>query len=610
MEEKETGKRVMPGSRKKIGLIAAGIVVGVLAAAYLGLCAFANGDKLWPNTSVMGVDLSGLTAAQAEEKLAGAIPGKLAGKRVELYEPGSGQRVSLDTDGLMEAADLAGDVNTAAHADRRGTNFLTLGGRYLARVISGGDIEVPPTLTFTPDGEKRMAQALEELSEKLGIEGNETTYEVTDTALLFQKGVTGTEVDGAAAREGVGFALSGTGPETVEVVLIQAPPAEPDFDAIHEKVSAQVADAYLDKESREIVPSVMGVDFDVAAARAALAKTADGRPCRVELTLTAPKISTETLQASLFRDTLGAAVTKFSGTAARKDNIKLAASFINGYILFPGEEFSYNALCGPYETSKGYGKAGAYVNGKTVDTTAGGICQLSSTLHWATLKGNLEITERHCHRYEPSYIPGGLDATVYGNSLDYRFKNTTEYPVKVEAYVDSKNYVHVNLYGTNTSGIHGEPYHTNRTVTQYAQTVYEPSAEIPQGTTRKDPERTAYNAVTMETYQKLVDANGKTVDTIFLHKDSYKLRNAVILYNPADAALWGIDPSTGLKTLTPVTPTPAATQPPADTPAPTESQAPAVTAAPTAEPTVPVPGETQTPAPTADPNDPLLPPEA
>ena len=98
MEEKETGKRVMPGSRKKIGLIAAGIVVGVLAAAYLGLCAFANGDKLWPNTSVMGVDLSGLTAAQAEEKLAGAIPGKLAGKRVELYEPGSGQRVSLDTD--------------------------------------------------------------------------------------------------------------------------------------------------------------------------------------------------------------------------------------------------------------------------------------------------------------------------------------------------------------------------------------------------------------------------------------------------------------------------------------------------------------------------------
>ncbi len=161
---------------------------------------------------------------------------------------------------------------------------------------------------------------------------------------------------------------------------------------------------------------------------------------------------------------------------------------------------------------------------------------------------------------------------MYGNSLDYRFKNTTEYPVKVEAYVDSKNYVHVNLYGTNTSGIDEEPYHTNRTVTQYAQTVYEPSAEIPQGTTRKDPERTAYNAVTMETYQKLVDANGKTVDTIFLHKDSYKLRNAVILYNPADAALWGIDPSTGLKTLTPVTPTPAATQPPQTRPLPRKAR--------------------------------------
>lgn len=608
MEEKESGGRTVPGTGKKAWLIAAGIAVGVLAAAYLGLCVFAGGEKLWAHTYVMGVDLSGLTPAQAEEKLSGTIPAKLAGKQVSLYEPGSGQRVELDTDGLMEAADLVDDVNTAAQADRSGSHFLTLGGRYLARMISGGDVEISPSLTFTPEGEKRMTKALEELSKELGIEGNETTYEVTDTALLLHKGVTSTEVDEEAARQGVGFALSGTGPETVEVTLIQAPPAEPDFDAIHDEVSAQVADAYLDRESREIVPSVTGVDFDVAAARDALAKTADGQLCRVDLTLTEPKISTEELRADLFRDTLGAAVTKFSGTTARKDNIKLAASFINGYILFPGEEFSYNALCGPYETTKGYGKAGAYVNGKTVDTTAGGICQLSSTLYWATLKSNLEVTERHSHRYEPSYVPGGLDATVYGDSLDYRFKNTTEYPVKVEAYVDSKNYVHVILLGTNTTGIHGEPYSYNRTVTQYAQTIYEPNAEIPQGTTQKDPERTAYNAVTVEAYQKLVDAKGNTVDTIFLHKENYKLRNAVILYNPADAALWGIDTATGLKTLAPVTPTPAATPTPTTVtptssaaPTPTESQSPDPTAAPTVPPVI---------FPTTDPDDPVLPPEA
>lgn len=604
MEEKEiTGRRAAPRAGKKTGLIVAGAAAGVLAAVYLGLCAFAAGETLWPHTDVMGVDLSGLTAAQAEEKLSAALPAQLAGRQVTLYEPGSGQRVALDTDGLVQAADLVGDVDTAARADRVGAHFLTLGGRYLARVLSGGGVSVAPSLTFTSAGEARIKEALEELSQKLGIQGNETTYEVTDTALLFHKGVTGTEVDGEAVRQGVGFALCGTGPETVEVKLIQAPPAEPDFDAIHEAVSAQVADAYLDRESRQIVPAVTGVDFDVEAARLALEQTADGQTCRVALTLTEPKIGTTAFRASLFRDTLGSAVTKFSGTSARKDNIALAASFIHGYILFPGEEFSYNALCGPYETTKGYGKAGAYVNGKTVDTTAGGICQLSSTLYWATLKSNLEVTERHCHRYEPSYLPSGMDATVYGSSLDYRFQNNTEYPLKVEAYVDSKNYVHVTLLGTNGSGIHAEPYNNNRTVTQYAQTVYEPSAEIPQGTTQKDPERTAYNAVTVEVYQKLVDASGNTVDTVFLHKDSYKMRNAVILYNPADQALWGIDPATGLKTLAPVTPTPEATptSTPAPsatgTPAPSESQSPAPTAAP-AE-TVPV-----------DPNEPVLPPEA
>lgn len=578
MGEKETGKRVAPGSAggRKLALVIAAFAVGVLAVAYVGLCAFASGAKLWPHTSVLGVDVSGLTYAQAEEKLTAELPLKWVGKTVELYEPQSGTRLELDAEGLMEPSDLA---ESLTHVNDRG-NFLTNGGRYVAALFSRGNTDFGPSLRYTEAGQKRMDDTLAELTRELGIDGNETTYEVTDEAILFEKGVTGTAVDADAVRTGVTAALIGTGPETVNISLVQAPPAEPDFEAIHREVYAEAADAYLDKDSGEIVPSVTGADFDVEAARAALDQAAEGSKCRIPLTLTEPGLSTEALTASLFRDTLGAAATKFTGTADRKKNIALACSFLNGQVVFPGDTFSFNAVCSPYSTSNGYGKAGAYVNGKTVDTTAGGICQASSTLYWSTLKANLETVERHAHRYEPNYIKGGLDATVYGDagtsgSLDFQFKNNTDYPVKIEAYVDSDNYVRVAVYGTDATGIHGEPYSTNRVVTQYAQTTYEANPAVAQGTTQKDPERTAYNAVSIETYQQLVDASGNVISTNYLYKTNYKLRDAVIFYNPADAALWGIDPATGLKTLTPVTPTPDVADP-AESTAPTESGAPVV----------------------------------
>ncbi len=617
MEEKESGKRLPPAPHKgrKAAVIAAVGIVGVLAASYLVLCAVAARDRFWPYTEVMGTDVSGMSIAQAEETLTGLVPQQCEGRTVTLYEQGSGIRYTIEAKGLMEPAGLVGDFSCG---NGKGS-FFTAGGRYLRNLVEKTGSEVQLSLRYTDEGKARMDAALEELSKRLDIDDNETTYEVTDTAILFQKGRDGMTVDRNAVQEGVAAAVLGDGPEEVAVSLIQSAPEEPDFEAIRNEVRTEVADAYLDRESREIVPSVVGRDFDVEAARTALAETADGGLCRVELILTQPEVTTQELTHNLFRDTLGEAATKFTGTSARKMNIKLACSFIDEQLVFPGEEFSFNALCSPYTASNGYGKAGAYVNGKTEDTVAGGICQASSTLYWATLKANLKTVERWAHSYEPSYVNGGLDATVYGDygasgSLDFRFRNNTDYPIKIKAYVDDSNYVRVSIYGTDTTGIHGEPYSTNRVVTQYAQTVYEPNGSIPQGTTQKDPERTAYNAVSIETYQKLVDAQGNVISTQRLYQTKYRLRNAVVFYNPADAALWGIDPSTGLKTLEPVVGPqgPNGEEPPAETPNSSESPAPQESN-PTGQPLEsPAPEETSEPSPEPtpepDPNAPLLPP--
>ena len=192
------------------------------------------------------------------------------------------------------------------------------------------------------------------------------------------------------------------------------------------------------------------------------------------------------------------------------------------------------------------------------------------------------------------YLPSGLDATVYSNSLDFRFKNNTDYPIKIVASLTKSGgtrYCNVTIYGTNTTGIYGDPYSVVVSTTA-PKTVYEPNSSVPQGSKpQKDPTRTAYTGKVVEVHQRLRDANGKVISDTVIHNDRFDVRNAVYFYNPADAARLGIDTSTGLMTEVPVTPTPAPTPSLTATPAPTP--APSSTPAPTAAPT-----STPTPAPT------------
>ena len=542
------------GGAGKKAAIAVGVVAALLLAGYLGLCAYAgsSGGRMAPNTHIGGVAVGGQSAEAAAAALDSALEQKLSGLEVSFSCGGNLYTVP----GREFSYDAAGTVNAVSPA---AGSFFTRGGRFLSGLLSRNGHPVALSLDHVP-------QEVDRAADECGDADTQTTWEITDTAVIFTKGRTGRTVDVpqlmAALTERAGHLLNNDEPADyapVEAVIAVAPPAEPDFEMIRQGLFAEAADAYLDRESGEIVPSVTGKDLDVEAARTALAGAEEGKRCRVGLILDVPAVTTESLTESLFRDTLGSAATRVTGTADRKMNVRVAAAFLNDKIVFPGEEFSFNQACSPYSEANGYGKATAYVNGLSKDTVAGGICQASSTLYWASLKANLETLERTAHRYEPSYVKGGLDATVYGDyeeegSLDFCFKNSTEHPIKLEAYMDEKNYLYVNIYGTDTTGVHGEPYSTNRVVIQAYQTIYEPSDIIPQGTTQKDPERTGYHAVSWDTYQKLVDAEGNTISETKLYTTKYKLRNDIVLYNPADMALWGIDPMTGLQTQPPAEP--------------------------------------------------------
>ena len=118
----------------------------------------------------------------------------------------------------------------------------------------------------------------------------------------------------------------------------------------------------------------------------------------------------------------------------RVTNIKKAAAAVNGTVVMPGEEFSYNKVVGDTTAERGYEKAGTYVGNKVVEGYGGGICQVSSTLYNAVMGANIRSTERLNHNMPVSYVGIGCDATIAYGYIDYKFKNTLKHPIYISSY--------------------------------------------------------------------------------------------------------------------------------------------------------------------------------
>lgn len=130
--------------------------------------------------------------------------------------------------------------------------------------------------------------------------------------------------------------------------------------------------------------------------------------------------------------------TLYDNEENRVFNITKACQSLNGVVIEPGQEFSFNDTIGPMGEENGYLKATGFDSqGKLIQVSAGGMCQVSSTLYNVALLANLEITERHPHSRRVYYVPADKDATVYYGSLDLKFINNTDEKIKITAENDS-----------------------------------------------------------------------------------------------------------------------------------------------------------------------------
>ena len=160
-----------------------------------------------------------------------------------------------------------------------------------------------------------------------------------------------------------------------------------------------------------------------------------------------PKITRKDLET--IQDELGSYETYCPGDNGRLKNIANGTQNISGAILMPGEEFSAGDAMKPLTTENGYVEAGAFENGEVVQSVAGGICQVSSTLYNAVIAAELEVTERHPHSMTVSYVKASRDAAIAGDHKDFKFKNTLDTPVYIEGVLNGRNLV-FHVYGKET----------------------------------------------------------------------------------------------------------------------------------------------------------------
>ena len=446
--KKKTAKK---GHGRVIAAVISVILAAVVLGGAVGVFAINSSDRVFPNVRLDGEDIGGMTNEELTRYLEtlGFKAGEAASVTVELpldFElTVSADEVCSNT----ENGDIVKAVMNVCHAG----SPLSVAARYLRCRVSGMDIDSNVAMTIDEEAVRaKVAGMVQEVN--LALLSSDVT--VGEDSIRVVKGASSVSIDEDEITDLIVEAFETHDYGTIVYESKIDSDDELDLEELYRTVTVEPQDAIYDVATGEITPEKVGLTFDIANARALWNNAAYGEEVIIPLTVTQPEITAESLKSMLFRDKLSSRTTSLGGSSSsRINNVTLAAKAINGYVLNPGDEFSYNAVVGQRTPARGYQMAGAYSAGQTVQEYGGGICQVSSTLYCCALYANLSITARTCHMFPVSYLPAGLDATVSWGGPEFKFVNSRSYPIKIVASVQNGG-VTVELWGTDVDGSYVE----------------------------------------------------------------------------------------------------------------------------------------------------------
>lgn len=207
------------------------------------------------------------------------------------------------------------------------------------------------------------------------------------------------------------------------------------FLSLKERIDRIARRARLDLENRKVLSGQPGIKLRVYDTIVALKRAANSGAREVSLAVVRDEAAkNETLSNVRIDQVLGEFLTAYQLTDSAKDrthNLKVAAAKLDGTILKPGEELSYNKKVGKRTAAEGYRMAAVITQGELVDGMAGGACQISSTLFGASFFAGLDLVSSRPHTIPSGYIKMGLDAAVAYPHVDLVLRNPYPFPVVI-----------------------------------------------------------------------------------------------------------------------------------------------------------------------------------
>lgn len=480
-----------------------------------------NNEKILKGISILGIDISDLTVEEAKTKVNNAIEERFKDENNNLILKIGENETSVTANTFNAKFDID---NAVIEADNIGRNGNILTNNYSILFTKLFKKEIKPRLYLD---DSLLSDTIKDINSKMKDAIVDNSYYIEKNNLIIVKGKAGYIIKTEELKEKIYEQISNihTNYQIIEIPVEYKEPEPINLQKIHEEIYKEPQDAYVQKNPTVVHPEVNGIDFKISVEEAEELLKEDKEEYTIPLKITKPKKTINNLGEEAFPDLLATFSTRFDGSNYnRNTNIKLAAKKVNGTVILPGENFSFNTIVGSRTIEAGFKEGTAYVGGKVVPDVGGGVCQVSSTIYNTALLANMQIVERSNHMFTTGYVAASRDATVYYGSLDFVFKNSRKYPIKMVASANG-GVCKVSIYGIKEEKEYEVIIQSKITSYINPTTIYKEDPTLEEG--KEIVEQTAITGCRSEGY-KILKLNGKIVSQTLLSKDTYKSRNKIV----------------------------------------------------------------------------------
>jgi len=422
----------MPVRARKLLLIILPVVITVFLFAYF-LYVF-NYEAIYPGVKISGLSVQKLKKDAAINTIRDKFP--YDGQSIAFEYNKNTFSLLLNESGV--GFDYKKSVDNAYSYGRKGNIFVRLKD-IISSYTKGANIPLELSIDIN-----KLERVMKDNLADFVSKNTENKIELNSDRISVTNGKEGMGIDMAYLLSEIRSNLSHYDlytPNNVKISMIK--PKHISYETLKNLFEAEKKDfEYYQKNGHFLyTPSTVGVSIDKELCESILKNNStNDLPYEIPVKLTYPQKNIRYFSDNYIIDTLGSFSTVYNNAnIPRSENIRIAASKINGCLIEPGGVFSFNKVVGKRDEQSGFKTAKVYQSGEVVDGVGGGICQVSSTLFNAVLFAVLEIVKRTNHSMPVTYVAVGRDATVSYDYIDFAFKNNKSYPIRIDCFADNGN---------------------------------------------------------------------------------------------------------------------------------------------------------------------------